>query len=175
MFVWGMQPTIANLLDEQFTKRAGEIAYLTRLARLRHANREWLQDGAFVFPPVTDAPELSFTGSRISIYAARRGGATEVPLRSPAVLTGAWRASNRAVGIALASIDDEAHDISLTLDPIRHATTRGATLWRIDASGKRRIGVLAPGTRQVTVAVGALECVLLVVEPATSKSPPRPR
>ena len=166
MFVWGMQPTIANLLDEQFSRRAGEIAYLTRLARLRHATREWLQDGAFVFPPVTDAPELSFTGSRLSIYAARRGGATEVPLRSPAVLTGAWRASNGAVGIALASIDDEAQDVTLTLDPARHATVRGAELWRIDAAGKRRLGVLAPGERHVTVAVGPLEGVLLVIEPA---------
>ena len=175
MFVWGMQPTIANLLDEQFTKRSREIAYLVRLARLRHANREWLQDGAFVIPPVTDAPELSFTGSRISIYAARRGGATEVPLRAPAVLTGAWRANGGAVGIALASIDDEPHDVTLTLDPVRHATAPGATLWRIDASGKKRVGALSPGTRTLTVAVGALEGVLLVVEPATSKSPPRPR
>jgi hypothetical protein len=175
MFVWGMQPTIANLMDEQFSKRAGEIAYLVRLARLRHANREWLQDGAFEIPPASDAPELSFTGSRISIYAARRGGATEVPLRSPAVLTGAWRAKGGAVGIALASIDDQPHDVTLTLDPARHATMRGAELWRVDASGKKRVGALAPGTRTLTVAVGALEGVLLVIEPAISKSPPRPR
>lgn len=166
MFVWGMQPTIANLLDEQFTKRAGEIAYLTRLARLRHGNRAWLQDGAFVIPPATNAPELSFTGSRISIYAARLGGATEVPLRAPAVLTGAWRAADGAVGIALASIDDESHTLTLALDPVRHATVRGATLWRIGATGKTRVGTLARGERQLTVTVGALQGVLLVIEPA---------
>ena len=175
MFVWGMQPTIANLMDEQFTRRAGEIAYLTRLARLRHANRAWLQDGAFEIPPASDAPELSFTGSRISIYAARRGGATEVPLRAPAVLTGAWRAMSGAVGIALASIDDAPHRLTLALDPARHATTSGATLWRVDASGRKRVGALPPGARQLTVDVGALEGVLLVIEPVTAKSPQPPQ
>jgi hypothetical protein len=79
------------------------------------------------------------------------------------------------VGIALASIDDQPHDVTLTLDPARHATMRGAELWRVDASGKKRVGALAPGTRTLTVAVGALEGVLLVIEPAISKSPPRPR
>jgi len=166
MFVWGMQPTIANLLPEQFTKRAGEIDYLTRLARLRHGHREFLQDGAFVIPPTSDAPELSFTGSRISIYAARRGGATEVPLRAPAVLTGAWRAENGQVAIALASIDDRAHVVTLTLDPARHGTARGATLWCVDAAGRKRVGSLAAGARELRVAVAALEGVLLIVEPA---------
>ena len=166
MFVWGMQPTIANLLPEQFTKRASEIDYLARLARLRHAHREWLQDGAFVIPPASDAPELSFTGSRISIYAARRGGATEVPLRAPSVLTGAWRAANGQVAIALASIDDAAHHVTLTLDPARHGTSRGATLWRVDGSGRRQVGALAAGARELRVDVAALEGVLLIIEPA---------
>lgn len=165
MFVWGMQPTIANLLPEQFDKRAGEIDYLMRLARIRHANRAWLQDGAFVIPPASNAPELNFTGSRISIYAARRGGATEAALRAPAVLTGAWRASNGQVGIALASIDDAAHRVRLTLDPARHGTQRGAVLWRVDASGKKQVGVLAAGARELTVDVAALEGVLLIIEP----------
>jgi len=163
--VWGMQPTIANLLPEQFTKRAGELDYLTRLARLRYGHREFLQDGAFVIPPASDAPELSFTGSRISIYAARRGGATEVPLRAPAVLTGAWKAENGQVAIALASIDDSAHVVKLTLDPARHGTARGATLWRVDASGRKRVASLAAGARALSVAVPALEGVLLIVEP----------
>jgi len=166
MFVWGMQPTIANLTDEQFTKRAGEIGYLTGLARLRHANRAWLQDGEFVVTPASDAPELGFTGSRISIYAARRGGATEVPLRAPAVMTGAWRAADGTVGVALASIDDAAHDVTLTLDPVRHGTARGATLWRIDASGKQRVGTMAAGERTLTVSVAALQGVLMVIEPS---------
>ncbi len=165
MFVWGMQPTIANLLPEQFTKRAAEIDYLTRLARIRYANRAWLQDGAFVMPPASDAPELSFIGSRISIYAARRGGATEVALRAPAVLTGAWRAADGQVAIALASIDDSAHRVTLTLDPARHGTQRGATLWRVDGVGKQRIATLAAGTREISADVAALEGVLLIIEP----------
>jgi hypothetical protein len=165
MFVWGMQPTIANLLPEQFTKRAVEIDYLARLARLRHANRAWLQDGAFVIPPASNAPDLSFTGSRISIYAARRGGATEVPLHAPAVLTGAWRSANGVVAIALASIDDEAHRVTLTLDPVRHGTVRGAVLWRVDANGRKRVGTLAAGARDVSIDVVPLEGVLLEIEP----------
>jgi len=67
------------------------------------------------------------------------------------------------------------HQVTLALDPVRHATTRGATLWRVDASGRKRIGALAPGTRQLTVDVGALEGVLLVIEPVAAKSPQPPR
>ena len=167
MFVWGMQPTIANLTDEQFEKRPSEIGYLSALATLRHANRAWLQDGAFVVTPESDAPMLDFTGSRISIYAARRGGATEVPLHAPAVMTGAWRAANGTVGIALASIDDAPHQVTLTLDPARHGTARGATLWRVDATGKHAAGVLAAGARTLKVPVAALEGVLMLLEPRT--------
>ncbi len=165
MFVWGMQPTIANLLPGQFTERAGEIDYLMQLARIRHANRAWLQDGAFVIPPASNVPELVFTGSRISIYAARRGGVTEAPLRAPAVLTGAWRAANGQVAIALASIDDAAHTVTLTLDPARHGTQHATRLWRVDASGKKRAGTLAAGARELTVDVAALEGMLLIIEP----------
>jgi hypothetical protein len=165
MFVWGMQPTIANLTDEQFEKRPNEIGYLSALAKLRHANRAWLQDGAFVVTPASDAPMMEFMGSRISIYAARRGGATEVPLRAPAVMTGAWRATNGTVGIALASIDDAAHDVTLTLDPVRHGTMRGATLWRVDVSGKKQVAQLQAGAKSITVPVGALQGVLMLVEP----------
>lgn len=169
MFVWGMQPTIANLLPEQFSQRKDELAYLARLAKLRYAHREFLQDGAFVLTPDSDAPELSFTGSRISIYAARRGGATEVPLRAPAVLTGAWRAANGHVAIALASIDDSAHTVTLTLDPSRHGTEHGATVWRVDGSGRTKAAELAAGARELSSVVAPLEGVLLIVEPKRSR------
>ena len=166
MFVWGMQPTIANLLPEQFEKRAAEIDYLAQLAKLRHANRAWLQDGAFVIPPASDAPELSFTGSRISIYAARRGGATEVPLRAPAVLTGAWRAASGQVAVALASIDDEARHVTLTLDPRRHGTQRASTVWRVDGNGRQKLASLPAGATTLSVDVPALKGMLLVIDAA---------
>ena len=40
MFVWGMQPTIANFLPEQLSQRRAEVDYLERLARLRYGLRE---------------------------------------------------------------------------------------------------------------------------------------
>jgi uncharacterized protein (DUF362 family) len=42
----------------------------------------------------------------------------------------------------------------------------GATLWRVDASGRRKAGVLAAGATTVAVDVAALEGVLLFIEPS---------
>jgi hypothetical protein len=67
------------------------------------------------------------------------------------------------VAIALASIDDTAHSVTLTLDPVRHGTLRGATVERRDAHGERVLTTLPPGATTVRVEVAAREGVLLVL------------
>ena len=99
MFVWGMQPTIANFLPDQLTERRAEIDYLERLARSRYSLRDFLMTGTFLRPPAVEVPSSDVLLSRISIYAARLGGPTEAHIVSPDVLSSAWRASGRSLRV----------------------------------------------------------------------------
>ena len=107
MFVWGMQPTIANFLPDQLTTRRREIDYLERLARLRYGLRDFFQTGTFLRAPEVEVPTTELLLSRISIYAARLGGPTEARIQSPEVLSSAWRAADGRVAIALAGINQQ--------------------------------------------------------------------
>jgi hypothetical protein len=142
MFVWGMQPTIANLLPEQFTARKDEIDYLIRLARLRQQLPAMLHRGRMLRPPPLAVSDVRVRLSRISIYAARRGGPTEAELRSPAVLHGSWRASDGRIAIPVASIVDTATTSQLTLSPAALGVRPGAILSWLDERGARDAGVL---------------------------------
>ncbi len=128
MFVWGMQPTIANFLPEQLTARRAEIDYLSRLARLRYGFRHWFQDGTMLRTPPALVDSADVLMSRVSIYAARRGGATEATARAPLVLAGAWRAKDGRVLFALASIAEREQVVELTIDPRAYRLRAGARL-----------------------------------------------
>jgi hypothetical protein len=164
MFVWGMQPTIANFLPEQLTARRAQIDYLERLARLRYGLREFFLDGTFLRPPRVDVPTSELLLSRISIYAARRGGPTEARLTSPDVLAGAWRAANGHVAIALASIADSAVTATVHLDPRAYGLPASATLVRHDETGRHALGTIG-ARRALAVPIGALQGVVLELAP----------
>lgn len=142
MFVWGMQPTIANMLPEQLTARSAEIDYLVRLARLRYGLRPALHRGRFLRPPPLATTEIVVPLSRISIYAARRGGPTEAERRSPAVLHGAWRAADGSVAIPVASLLDTATSATLTLDPRALGVRPGARMRWVTPDGTHAAGSL---------------------------------
>src|SRR5881275_871279 len=90
-FVWGLQPTIANFRASQLTDRPEETAYMMRLARIRARVLEYLLYGTFLRPPELSVPSVDVDLSRVSIYAARRGGPTASAGRYPAAIAGAWR------------------------------------------------------------------------------------
>src|SRR5688500_19033681 len=75
-FVWGQQPMIANFRPSHLHERPEEIAYVLRLARLRHATLEYLVHGEFLRPPTIDAPSVDAEFSRLSIYAGQKGALT---------------------------------------------------------------------------------------------------
>ncbi|MCU0635593.1 MAG: DUF6259 domain-containing protein, partial [Gemmatimonadaceae bacterium] len=164
IFVWGMQPSVANVLPEQFTARREEIDYLIRLARLRRQVMPALHRGRMLRPPPLDVPEIPVRLSRISIYAARRGGPTEAERSVPAVLHGAWRARDGSVAIPLASLVDSSLTVTLSLDPRALGVPRGARLEWITPDGRRRAGRLdAP--RRMPVTLPAQGAAVLVVSP----------
>src|SRR5207249_1347868 len=75
-FVWGLQPTIANFRASQLADRPEETAYMMRLARIRARALDYLLYGEFLRPPELSVPSVDLDLSRVSIYAARRGGPT---------------------------------------------------------------------------------------------------
>jgi hypothetical protein len=165
MFVWGMQPTIANFLPEQLTARRAEIDYLARLARLRYGVRHWFQDGTMLRTPPVRVDSASVLMSRVSIYAARRGGATEATARSPLVLAGGWRAKDGRVLFALASIADTEQTVELAIDPRVYRLRAGASLVAY-GDGERRqvVGRVGSGVTALRLTVPALRGVVVRVE-----------
>jgi hypothetical protein len=162
MFVWGMQPTIANFLPDQLTERRREIDYLTQLARLRYGLRDFFQTGTFLRPPAVDAPTADLLLSRISIYAARLGGPTEAHITSPEVLAGAFRAKDGRVAVALAGINLEPRTITVQLQRGMYGLPGRTRIIRHDAAGTTDLGVLN-GPLQLTVA--PLQGVVLELKP----------
>jgi hypothetical protein len=164
MFVWGMQPTIANLLPEQFTARREELDYLIRLARLRRQLPAMLHRGRFLRPPPLNTPDMPITLSRISIYAARRGGPIEAERRVPMVLHGAWRGADGRIAIPLASIVDTATTTQLTLSPAALGIRPGAELSWLDERGVRDVGVLR-AQRVLPVSLPPQGAAVLLITP----------
>lgn len=166
MFVWGMQPTIANFLPEQLTERRAEMDYLEKLARLRYGLRDFFLDGTFLRAPDIDVPAVDVRLSRISIYAARRGGPVEAHLTSPAVLSSAWKARDGRVALALVRITDDSGAVRVRIDGARYGVGVGTKIVRHDVSGVRTIGTLGAGITSLEVPMAGLEGVVLELKPA---------
>lgn len=163
-FVWGMQPTIANFRASQLTDRPRETGYAIRLARLRQRVPEFLLRGTFLRAPATDAPMLDVLGSRVSIYAAQRGGVSVSHIRAPGAVTGAWRAANGHVAIAVASIVDDSLPLTLTIDPIAYGARPGATVYRMDESGARTaIGTIARAATPIRLVLAPLGATIVEI------------
>jgi Domain of unknown function (DUF6259) len=165
MFVWGMQPTIANFLPDQLTARRREIDYLERLATLRYGLREFFQTGTFLRAPAVTSPNADLLLSRISIYAARLGGPTEAHLQTPEVLAGAWRATDGRVAIALAGINQQPITATVQLDARAYGLAPSTRVIRHDGKGNRTLGTLQSLAGALPVDMGALEGVVLELVP----------
>jgi hypothetical protein len=160
-FVWGLQPTIANFLRSHLAERPAETAYLMRLARVRSRALEWLLYGAFLRPPVLDAPDVDVPLSRVSIYAAQRSGPTVSQGRYPAAIAGALRARDGSVAVAVASILSEPSTVSFSFDPAQYDVVGPGTIFRIDENGRAPLGPFGPGTTPVHLQLPAGGAVVL--------------
>ncbi|PYP44405.1 MAG: hypothetical protein DMD42_08020 [Gemmatimonadetes bacterium] len=161
-FVWGLQPTIANFRASQLADRPEETAYMMRLARIRARVLDYLLYGEFLRPPELSVPSVDVDLSRVSIYAARRGGGeggggpTVSAARYPAALAGAWRAENGSVAIAVASILDQPTSVSFAFDPAAYGLAGGGgQIERIDERGRRPFGEFSSGVVPITLELPA--------------------
>ena len=131
-FVWGLQPTIANFRSSQLADRPEEVEYMMRLAKLRSRATEYLLRGTFLRPPALRVPNVTLDLSRVSIYAARRGGPTMSRADYPTAIAAAWRAPNGNVAVAVASIVDQPTLVEFDFDPATHGLKGGGSYARID-------------------------------------------
>ena len=150
-FVWGMQTTLANFLPEQLDARADEIGYVVQLARLRTKLPQYFMRGTMLPAPRHDAPEIAIPMSRISIYASRTGGATELERKVQSAITGAWRSPAGNVAIAVASIVDDSLPLTIRIDPKKYGQVRGTRVFLTDPSGHRMLTTLKSGENLVSV------------------------
>jgi hypothetical protein len=154
-FVWGLEPTIANFRASQVLDRPEETAYMMRLARIRAQALDYLLYGTWLRPPELKVRWVDVDLSRVSIYAAQRGGPSTSVARFPAALAGAWRARDGSMAIVLASIVDEPTVISFDFDPrVRGFAGEGWIEW-LDESGRRPSGRFANKVVPVTLELPA--------------------
>jgi len=137
-FVWGMQPMITNFLPAQIEERPEEIDFVTRLARTRVRGLEYLLHGTWLRPPVLDAPLQEIEVCEIGVYKPLRSAKRTCPV----ALSGAWRARDGDVAIALASIHDRNLGLRLPIDAQGWGLKDGSAVYRVDDCGRERLGVL---------------------------------
>lgn len=149
-FVWGLQPTIANFRPELLRDRPDETAFMMRLARLRAGMPEYFIHGTFLRAPELTVPAVQLDLSRLSIYAAQRGGPRSSQKTYPSAIAGAWRAPNGRVAVAVASIVADAIEIAFEFDPRAYGLTSG-TIARIDDGGRTSLGSFNHNVAPITL------------------------
>lgn len=139
-FAWGLQPTIANFRAAQLVDRPREMAYMMELARLRARASDYLLYGTFLRPPALKLPQVKVDLSRVSIYAARRGGPTVSQADNPSAVVGAWRSPGGNVALVMASIVDEPATVEISIDPAVYGLKVSGKYVLIDAETSRAVG-----------------------------------
>ncbi|HEY9429445.1 MAG TPA: DUF6259 domain-containing protein [Gemmatimonadaceae bacterium] len=162
-FVWGLQPTIANFLPSQLEERPAETGYMLRLARLRKSAAEFLQYGTFVRAPDLHVPPVDVDLSRISIYAAQRGGPVMSKDRYPGAISAAWRSSDGDMAIAIASIVDAPITTTITIDPADYGLSSGGRIVRIDDLGSHPIGIFGASKVRLPLEIPAAGALIIEV------------
>jgi len=140
-FAWGMQPMLANFLPDQLQQRPEEIDFVTRLVRTRMQARKYLQDGSWLRPPALDVPQQEIDVAQIGVYTPLRASRRSYPV----ALAGAWRASDGNVAIALASSHDQPLRLRLPIDAAAYGLPARCDVYRIDSSGRERLGEFQAG------------------------------
>lgn len=164
-FVWGQQPTLANFRPTQLQDRAEELNYVLRLARIHARARDYLLYGEMLAPPTVEVPTAELEMSRLSIYAGQQGGLKEFRQRSPLVLAAAWRSPNQSVAIAVASISDRPVTPQLCVDAATYGLPERGHIYRLDASGRKRIGDFQGKTLILQPELASLDACVLELKP----------
>ena len=163
-FVWGTQPMIVNYHSEVREKLPLEIAYVARLARLRYAALEYLQDGTMMRTPKINAPIEEIDIAKMSTYGGAKGnGQTVFPFkkRVPMLYAGAWKSADGNVAVALTNIADKQHTVQFALSAEEYGLPRSGEIYLLDEEGRARYGSWKGGTIEVSLPLASRGAVIL--------------
>jgi Domain of unknown function (DUF6259) len=148
-FVWGMQPTIANYQSFLETERKEEIDYLINLAKVRYKGLKYLLHGKFMRSPEMIVPKEDIKISTLAIYNEFYvAGKTIFPGKTkddfqegsfPLIYSGTWRASDKNIGIALASISKKPFNVNFTINPKNYELPPSGEIYIIDIEGRKKL------------------------------------
>lgn len=165
-FVWGIQPMIANYKDFLATDRKEEIDYLMKLARIRSQGLKYLLHGKFVWPPEIKTPEQEMKISRLSIYAGRETErVTELQGKYPTVYAGVWKSDNGMLGVAIASIFDQAFPVKLRFDTETYGLKPTGEVFLIKGNGRKKIGKYRNEKINLTIQLSPKDACILEFTP----------
>lgn len=164
-FAWGLQPMIANFQTAQLSERPTPIGFLSRLVRTRQRALPYLQRGVWLRPPDFVIPTLQIPLVQVSIYNPPR----ETARTYPAVIVGAWRAQDGAVGIALASLGDSPLELAAPVDFAAYGLPESCEVNRIDEQGRRALGRLRRESPTLRVTLAPRDVCVIELAPVASR------
>jgi len=151
-FVWGMQPTIANYREFLNHDRQEEIDYLIDLAKIRYRGLKYLLYGEFLRSPEIKFPQEDLNIYRLSIYAGRKGeSVTHFHKRFPLVYAGTWKSDDNQIGIALASISDNAFPVNFSFESSEYQIPASGAIFLIDKQGRRMLTGYRDGNIEINI------------------------
>jgi hypothetical protein len=101
-------------------------------------------------PPEMNIPTKEIDISRLSIYAGKTGNTvTTLNAEVPVIYTGAWKAEDGNVGIAVASITDDPYQLNFGADATDYGLPPEGNIYVIDVEGRRLLSTYSDGKIQV--------------------------
>ena len=153
-FVWGMQPTIANYHSFLDSERKEEIDYLLDVAKLRYKRLKYLLYGKFLKSPTIDIPEREIDISKLSIYVGRgKDNVTAFKKGVPLLYTGTWKAEDNNLGIAIASIGDDAIPIVFNINAKDYDLSENGEVYILTVDGRELINSYKNGAIKVELSI----------------------
>lgn len=136
-FVWGMQPTIANYHSFLTQSRKAEIDFLMDLSRTRYKALKYLLYGVYYRSPEIKSSVVNIDISKISIYAGRKGNTvTSYKETVPTIYSGAWKASDGCLGIALANISSKKSMAKFSIEASEYGLPKKGDVYLITAANR---------------------------------------
>ena len=163
-FVWGTQPMIVNYHSFVREHRPQEIAYVARLARLRYAALEYLQDGKMMRTPKIDSPIEEIDIAKMSTYGGAKGnGQTVFPFkkRVPVLYAGAWQSAEGNVAVALTNIADQEEVVRFNLAAEEYELPCSGEIYKLDENGRALYGSWSDGKIDIELPLASREAVIL--------------
>ncbi|MEL7587808.1 MAG: DUF6259 domain-containing protein [Prolixibacteraceae bacterium] len=166
-FVWGMQPTIANYHSFLASEREEEINYLMGIAKIRYRTLKYLLYGEFCRSPKIESPEQEIKISKLSIYAGREGkSVTTFRKNVPLLYSGTWKAKDKHIGIALASIGDNSIPIDFAVNSADYGLPHKGDVYIISNRGRQLLTSYADGSVNVKFSLQPRGLCLIEIIPS---------